>query len=272
MVWFIPWVPDLFHPAALPDDPDHPGTPHDCGNGVYTMAVWLLAPGVPLGKVIWFSASMFSDVCVFSLNMCYFVPAASTQVCYNVQSLCSRRFGGGLTCSRQCQCVVRGGNWHHDAGTLRAVGSLLEVPQVSGRLCQGTRAIPHQMQVSTMCPSHLDCPLNVFACFCLRTENRARKTHFFEYRYFGAGWGGVGGGGMLTFLVLRTWYIATLLRSLGSFTTLHVATLLIGWGGGGMLTFLVLRTIYILLRCWDLWDCSYVNVATLYRSLRLLLC
>ena len=26
--------------------------------------------------------------------------------------------------------------------------------------------------------------------------------------------------------------IATLLRSLGSFTTLHVATLLLGWGGG----------------------------------------
>ena len=56
-------------------------------------------------------------------------------------------------------------------------------------------------------------------------------------------WGGVGGGGMLTYLVLRTWSIATLLRSLGSFTTLHVATLLMGWGGGwGMLTYLVLRT------------------------------
>ena len=44
---------------------------------------------------------------------------------------------------------------------------------------------------------------------------------------------GWGGGGMLTFLVLRTWNIATLLRSLGSFTTLHVATLLMGWGGVG---------------------------------------
>ena len=52
---------------------------------------------------------------------------------------------------------------------------------------------------------------------------------------------GVGWGGMLTFLVLRTWYIAMLLRSLGSFTTLRVATLLrslvwvgvgVGWGGG----------------------------------------
>ena len=55
--------------------------------------------------------------------------------------------------------------------------------------------------------------------------------------WVGVGWGG---GGMLTFLVLRTWYIATLLRSLGSFTTLHVATLLrplvwvgVGWGGEG---------------------------------------
>ena len=44
---------------------------------------------------------------------------------------------------------------------------------------------------------------------------------------------------MLTFLVLRTWSIAMLLRSLGSLTTWHVATLLrslvwvgVGWGGG----------------------------------------
>ena len=57
------------------------------------------------------------------------------------------------------------------------------------------------------------------------------------------GWSGVGEWGMLTYLVLRTWSIATLLRSLGSFATLHVATLLMGWGGGwGMLTYLVLRT------------------------------
>ena len=42
----------------------------------------------------------------------------------------------------------------------------------------------------------------------------------------GLRWGGVGWGGMLTFLVLRTWNISTLLRSLGSFTTLHVCTLL----------------------------------------------
>ena len=28
---------------------------------------------------------------------------------------------------------------------------------------------------------------------CLRTENRSRKTHVFEYRDCGVGWGGVGG-------------------------------------------------------------------------------
>ena len=50
------------------------------------------------------------------------------------------------------------------------------------------------------------------------------------YAADGVGWGG---GGMLTFLVLRTWNIAMLLRSLGSFTTLHVVTLLMGWGGVG---------------------------------------
>ena len=30
-------------------------------------------------------------------------------------------------------------------------------------------------------------------CFSLRTENRSRKTHVFEYRDCGVGWGGVGG-------------------------------------------------------------------------------
>ena len=82
-------------------------------------------------------------------------------------------------------------------------------------------------------------------------------------------WGGVGGWGMFTYLVLRTWSIATLLRSLGSFTTLHVATLLMGWGGGvgdvhvpadgvGWGGGGCSRTLYFvhdpLLRCWDLWD------------------
>ena len=99
-------------------------------------------------------------------------------------------------------------------------------------------------------------------CFCLRTKNRARKTHVFEYRYFGVGWGG--GWGMLMYLVLRTWSIATLLRSLGSFTTLHIATLLMGWGGGwGMLTYLVLRTWSIATLLRSLGSFTTLHVATL---------
>ena len=51
----------------------------------------------------------------------------------------------------------------------------------------------------------------------------------------GVGWGG---GGMLTFLVLRTGYIAMLLRSLGSLTTWHFAYAAeissVGWGWGGV--------------------------------------
>ena len=99
-------------------------------------------------------------------------------------------------------------------------------------------------------------------CICLRTETRSRKTHVFEYRDCGVGWGGVGWGGMLTFLVLRTWYIAMLLRSLGLFTTLHVATLL-----RSLVSFYYVT--YMLLRCWDLWDrlLRYIHVATLLRSL-----
>ena len=207
--------------------------------------------------------------------MCYFVPAASTQVCYNVQPLCSRRFGGGLTCSRQCQCVVRGGNWHHDAGTLRAVGSLLEVPQVSGRLCQGTRAIPHQMQVSTMCPSHLDCPLNVFACFCLRTENRARKTHFFEYRYFGVGWGGGWGHVNVPCTSYMIYCYAAEISWIVYYVTCCYAADRVGWGGhvnvpctsyniycyAAEISGIVPMS--MLLRCIDLCDCCYVNTATL---------
>ena len=72
------------------------------------------------------------------------------------------------------------------------------------------------------------------------------------------GWGGVGWGGMLTFLVLRTWYIAMLLRSLGlftatllrslvSFTTLHTCCYAAEISG------IVYYVTYMLLRCWDLW-------------------
>ena len=75
----------------------------------------------------------------------------------------------------------------------------------------------------------------------------------------GWGWGGVGWGVMLTFLVLRTGYIATLLRSLGSFTTWHVATLLRSLG-----SFTALH-VATLLR--SLGSFTTLHVATLPRSL-----
>ena len=50
-------------------------------------------------------------------------------------------------------------------------------------------------------------------CTCLRAQNRARKTHVFGKRTFG-GHDGVGWGGLSTFLVHRTLYVATLQRSL----------------------------------------------------------
>ena len=69
------------------------------------------------------------------------------------------------------------------------------------------------------------------------------------YAVYTKGWSG---GGMLTFLVLRTLYAATLQRSL----VLLLCCVHEGMGWGGMLAFLVLRTLY---------------VATLQRSLVLLL-
>ena len=79
------------------------------------------------------------------------------------------------------------------------------------------------------------CPLRNVLVFACGPKTVPVKRTFLNIAI--VGWSGVGWGGMLTFLVLRTWYIAMLLRSLGSFTTLHVATLLmglggVGWGGG----------------------------------------
>ena len=103
-----------------------------------------------------------------------------------------------------------------------------------------------------------------YRCFCLRTENRARKTHVFwggggacqrslyfvHYSglrckdlwcccyvtwFYAADGVGLGWGGMSTFLVLRTSKCATLQRSVGSL--LH----------------------YLLPRCRDLWCCCYVT-------------
>ena len=79
-----------------------------------------------------------------------------------------------------------------------------------------------------------------------------------EVSSVGWGWGGVGCGGMLTFLVLRTGYIAVLVWvGVG-----------VGWGGGGMLTFLVLRTGYIAMLLRSLGSFTTLHVATLLVSLR----
>ena len=73
------------------------------------------------------------------------------------------------------------------------------------------------------------------------------------------GWSGVGWGGMLTFLVLRTWYIAMLLRSLGLFTTLHVATLLRSLGS--------FTTLHVATLLRSLGSFTTLQCATLLRSL-----
>ena len=78
-----------------------------------------------------------------------------------------------------------------------------------------------------------------------------RFASFFAYCYLSWGWGGVGWGGMLTFLVLRALYIAILRDMLVRCWDL--------WD-------LLLR--YRLLRCWDPWDFRTTwHVGTLLRSL-----
>ena len=72
-------------------------------------------------------------------------------------------------------------------------------------------------------------PCTSYMIHCYAAEISGSLRRYMLLRCWWVGWGG---WGMLTHLVLRTWSIATLLRSLGSFTTLHVATLLMGWGGG----------------------------------------
>ena len=71
---------------------------------------------------------------------------------------------------------------------------------------------------------HVNVPCTSYMIYCHAAEISGIVYYVTCcYAAAGVGWGG---GGMLTFLVLRTWNIATLLRSPGSFTTLHVATLL----------------------------------------------
>ena len=67
-----------------------------------------------------------------------------------------------------------------------------------------------------------------FACFCQRTKNCARKRHVFASvcSQVMKGRGGVGGGGMLTFLVLLPLHVVTLHRCLAALLRcIHVALL-----------------------------------------------
>ena len=109
-------------------------------------------------------------------------------------------------------------------------------------------------------------------CFCLRTENRARKTHVFGNARSEVvlGWGWGGHVNVLCSAYIRCSYIAEIS---GFVATLHVATLPRS---------LVSLLRYMLLRCRDLWCPCYVtccyaaeisgfvatlHVATLPRSL-----
>ena len=67
----------------------------------------------------------------------------------------------------------------------------------------------------------------------------------------------------LWYRLLRYIHVATLLRSLGSFTTLHTCCY------AAQISGIVYYVTYMLLRCWDLWDrlLRYIHVATLLRSL-----
>ena len=67
----------------------------------------------------------------------------------------------------------------------------------------------------------------------------------------------------LWYRLLRYIHVATLLRSLGSCTTLHTCCYAAEISG------IVYYVTYMLLRCWDLWDrlLRYIHVATLLRSL-----
>ena len=93
---------------------------------------------------------------------------------------------------------------------------------------------------------------------------------------------------LLRYMLLRCWdlwyrllryiHVATLLRSLGSFTTLHTCCYAAEISGivyyvtccyAAEISGIVYYVTYMLLRCWDLWDrlLRYIHVATLLRSL-----
>ena len=77
---------------------------------------------------------------------------------------------------------------------------------------------PHKVTACRICKGFLWKML--FHVYAYGRKTVRAFCFFFEYCSLSWGWGGVGWGGMLTFLVLRTWYIAMLLLGLG-------------WGGVG---------------------------------------
>ena len=93
----------------------------------------------------------------------------------------------------------------------------------------------------------LNLHMYVFACFCLRTENRSRKMHVFEYRDCGVEWGGTGGHVNVPCTSYLIYCHAAEISGVVYYVTCCYAADGVGWGGGGwggvggMLTFLVLR-------------------------------
>ena len=68
---------------------------------------------------------------------------------------------------------------------------------------------------------------------CLRPENRTRKTHVFEYRYFGVGWGwGVGDVNVPCTSYMIQCYAAEI-SGMVYYVTCCYAAAGLGWGGGG---------------------------------------
>ena len=102
--------------------------------------------------------------------------------------------------------------------------------------------------------------IEIYPCLCLQTENRSRKTHVFEYRDCGVGWGGVGGHVNVPCTSYMIYCHAAKISGIIYYVTCCYAAEISG---------IVYYVTYMLLRCWDLWDrvLRYIHVATLLRSL-----
>ena len=85
---------------------------------------------------------------------------------------------------------------------------------------------------------------DLLACLSLRTENRSRKTHVFEYRDCGLGWGGVGGHVNVPFTSYMIYCHAAKISGIVYYVTCCYAAEVssvgwcevrwggVGWGGG----------------------------------------